>query len=302
MKRVCAAWLVAAGLLAGHLHVTAAESARLRHLASIYFDERGAGLSLPEGIACGANGQVVIGDTGNDRLLRFTFRDKSASPATAIAAQGLVAPAKVQLNSKGEIYALDGKQRRIVRLGAAGGPADVLRLNGVPPPATVVPKSFAIDAADNVYVLDVFSSRVLLVNAAGTFQRAIPFPDGTGFASDLTVDAGGILILLDSIKQRLYTAAKDAAAFTPLGGDLSPSLAALPTHVAASRGLLFVLESAGGSIVGFGRDGSFLSRPLTAGREEGSLYHAAQMCINEKDEVFIADRDNSRVQVFQLLR
>jgi len=26
------------------------------------------------------------------------------------------------------------------------------------------------------------------------------------------------------------------------------------------------------------------------------------MCINDKDEVFIADRDNSRVQVFQFIR
>jgi len=26
------------------------------------------------------------------------------------------------------------------------------------------------------------------------------------------------------------------------------------------------------------------------------------MCINDKDEVFIADRDNSRVQVFRLAR
>jgi len=302
MKRVCAAWLVAAGLLAGHLHLTAAESARLRHLASIYFDDRGAGFSLPEGIACGANGQVVVGDTGNDRLLRFTFRDRSASPAIAIAAQGIEAPAKIQLNSKGEIFALDRRQRRIVRLGAAGGPADVLKLSGVPPPATVVTKSFAIDAADNLYVLDVFSSRVLIVNAAGAFQRSLPLPAGTGFASDLTVDAAGSLILLDSIGQRLYSAAKDAAAFAPLGGDLAPSLASLPTHVAASRGLIFVLESAGGSIVSFGRDGSFLSRPLRAGREEGALHHATEMCVNEKDEVFIADRDNSRVRVFQLLR
>ena len=63
-----------------------------------------------------------------------------------------------------------------------------------------------------------------------------------------------------------------------------------------------MVEGNGSSIVSFGRDGSFLARQLTMGWNEGSLNHPAQMCINDKDEVFIADRDNSRVQVFQLIR
>ena len=38
------------------------------------------------------------------------------------------------------------------------------------------------------------------------------------------------------------------------------------------------------------------------GWKEGQLNHPSQLCVNDKDEVFIADRDNSRVQVFQLTR
>jgi hypothetical protein len=38
------------------------------------------------------------------------------------------------------------------------------------------------------------------------------------------------------------------------------------------------------------------------GWNEGSLHNPSQICINDKDEVFVADRDNSRIQVFQLLR
>ena len=40
-------------------------------------------------------------------------------------------------------------------------------------------------------MLDVFSARVLVLNAQGQFQRALPFPDDTGFGSDLAVDAAG---------------------------------------------------------------------------------------------------------------
>jgi hypothetical protein len=38
------------------------------------------------------------------------------------------------------------------------------------------------------------------------------------------------------------------------------------------------------------------------GWNEGLLYYPSQMCISEKGEAFIADRGNSRVQVFNIIR
>jgi hypothetical protein len=38
------------------------------------------------------------------------------------------------------------------------------------------------------------------------------------------------------------------------------------------------------------------------GWNEGLLYYPSQMCLNEKGEVFIADRGNSRVQVFSIVK
>ncbi len=302
MKSVPFACLVAAALLLAHLGLRAAETARLRHVASVYADDKGAGLNQPEGVACGANGRVVIGDTGNDRLLRFTYGDKTANGGAAIKIPELSAPTRVQLNSKGEIYALDGKQRRIAHLGPEGQFKEALGFDTVPPPATVVPKDFAIDAADNIYVLDVFSARVLVLDPQGKFQKALPFPGDTGFISDLAVDFSGNVLLLDSIKRRLFSAAKDAPAFAPLGGDLTSSVPTLPASMTASKGIIFVAEGSGSSIVAFGRDGSFLARQLTMGWEEGTLNHPGQVCIDDKDDVFVADRDNSRVQVFKLTR
>jgi hypothetical protein len=302
MKTVLTAFLVAVVLALGHLPLTAAEGAKLRYLASAYFDDKEAGFKLPEGVACGANGQVVVGDTGNDRLVRFTFQDATVKAGGEVKAPQLSAPARLQLDSKGEIYALDAKQRRIVHLDAEGAFKAVLALDGVPPPSTIVPKSFAIGPADTFYVLDSFSARVLLMSAQGKFQKALALPAGAGFVTDLAVDAAGSLFLLDSIGRRMYAAEKDADAFAQRGGDLSEALATLPTSITASKGLVFVLEGTGGSVVALGRDGSFLSRQLTMGWEEGTLNYPSQMCINDRDEVFIADRDNSRIQVFQLIR
>jgi sugar lactone lactonase YvrE len=208
----------------------------------------------------------------------------------------------VQLNSKGDIYALDSKERRIVRLSPEGEFKAVLKAEGAPPPGTIVVKSFVIDSADNVYVLDVFSARVLVLDAAGKFVRSLALPGDIGFASDVAVDESGAVLVLDAIKRRLFSAAKGAEAFTQVGGDLKDAVATLPTFLATSKGAIFVAEGSGGRIVILRRDGTFGGRALTPGQEEGSLSQPAQMCVNDKDEVFIADRDNSRVQVFQLIR
>ncbi len=303
MKRLSLACLVAATLvLGGHLGLQAAETARFRFILSVYFDDKGTGLNLPQGVACDARGHVVVGDTGNDRLLQFTYVEKAVSGGGAIKVPQLAAPSRIQLNSKGDIYALDAKQRRIAHLASTGEFKGTITFEDVQPAATVVPKDFVIDSADNIYVLDVFSARVLVLNAQEKFQRALPLPADIAFGSDVTVDAAGNVLLLDSIKRRLFSAAKDAKAFTPLGGDLADSLITLPTYMTTSKGLIFVVEGSGSGIVNYGRDGAFLGRQLTMGWDEGSLNHPAQMCINDKDDVFIADRDNSRIQVFRLMR
>ena len=84
MKTVSCACLVAAALALGGLQLSAAGGGRLKFLSAIYSDDKGAGMSLPEGVACGASGQVVVGDTGNDRLLRFTYGDnrRRAEPSS----------------------------------------------------------------------------------------------------------------------------------------------------------------------------------------------------------------------------
>jgi sugar lactone lactonase YvrE len=302
MKRLSCTCLVLGAAVAGaHLRAAPADTTRLRYVAAAYADDKGTGLNLPEGVACDRNGTVIVGDTGNNRLVRFSYQDRGLNGGAEIKPAELGSPGTVYLNTKGDIYALDTTLRRIVHLAASGEFKEALKFDGAPAAGSVVPKSFALDAADNLYVLDVFAARVLVFNPQGQFQKAIALAPDTGFGSDITVDSTGTVVLIDSIGKRLYSAAGDATAFTRVGGELEQYLPTLPTHVTAVRGAILVAEGNGGTITGFGRNGSFLSRQLSTGWNEGMLNHPSQMCVNDSD-VFIADRDNSRVQVFQLIR
>jgi hypothetical protein len=302
VRRVLTVLLVLALVVGSAAPVAAADAGRLRYVTAVYLDDKGGGMREPEAVACNDKSLVVVGDTGRGRLLRYTVEDRTVKPAGEIVASQLSTPIRVQLNSRDEIFVLDGKERRILRFDAGGAFKGHLAPDGVPGGTTIVPRSFKIDRTDHLYVLDVFSSRVLVLDAAGKYQRHLPFPKDHGFFSDLAVDGRGGIYLLDSVKAMLHAAAKDAKEFTPLGRTLRPHLA-FPTALAVdARGVLYVVDKHGAGIVMVGQDGAVLGRQLAMGWTEGLLYYPSQLCLNDRGEVFVADRGNNRLQVFSIVR
>jgi hypothetical protein len=294
--------LIVAFVVLSSFDALGAERTRLRHVTSIYFDEKGAGLKNPEGVACNDASTLIIGDTNNGRLLRYTTENRTVRPIGEIRAPQIPYPVRVQINSKGDIFALDGKQRRIARFGAGGQFRDFVTPEGAPPAGGFIPRSFKVDRNDNLYILDVFSARVLVLGPEGKFQRQLDFPTEYGFFSDLAVDFKGAVLLLDSVKARVSIGAQGAKTFTPLTPSLREHLS-FPTYLATdSRGGLYVVDENGAGIVLLGQDGSFLGRQLAMGWNEGLLYYPSQVCLNEQGDVFIADRGNSRVQIFSVVK
>jgi hypothetical protein len=279
-----------------------AETVKLKYIQSVYFDEKGAGMKQPEGIACNDKFLLVVGDTENDRLIQYSFQERSLKAGTEIKVQQLSNPIRLQINSKGEIFALDGKKRRIIRLNPDGTFKTYVDGEGVPSPSTFVPRSFKIDPQNNIYILDIFSARVLVLNPEGKYQKQIPFPKDYGFFSDLSVDSKGSILLIDSVRAMVFSAPKDSNSFSPITKSLREYLN-FPTSITNdNRGTIYIVDENGSGIIILGQDGSFLGRQLSMGWNEGLLYYPSQICINEKGEVFIADRGNSRVQIFTLVK
>jgi DNA-binding beta-propeller fold protein YncE len=289
--------LLIIGALSVPFSASAAEAVKLRHVVSVYADEKGAGLHHPEGVACNERTLLVVGDTGNGRLVRFTFQEGGVKGGTEIRVPQLSNPIRVQVNSKGDIFALDGKSRRIVRLGPDGTFKGYVAAEGASPSA-MVPKSFKVDRDDAIYVLDVFSARVLVLNADGKFLKQIEFPKEYGFITDLAVDPKGNVLLVDPVKGRVFSAAKNSAGFSPLGGPMKEQLSFPANLTTDVRGTLYITDENGGAVGILSQDGAFLGKQLSMGWNEGLLYYPAQVCVNEKGETFIADRGNSRLQVF----
>jgi hypothetical protein len=274
-----------------------ADSLQLRRTATVSADAAGVKILQPEGVACREKSLLVVSDTGNGRLLPFTLEDDGAiKPGTEIR---VPYPLHVRMNSKKEIFVLDGKQHKILRFSPTGDSLGYFELTGLPAPTAWIPKNFAIDANDNLYLLDIFSARVIIAGPDAKVQRQIPLPAIDGFISDVAVDPQGTIYLLSSVHAAIFAAARDAAAFTLLTKDLKDQVL-FPTSLAVDKKYIFVVDQNGGGVVVLGKDGSFKGRTLRMGWKDGELRYPADICINDKGQVFIADRGNNLVEIYPM--
>jgi streptogramin lyase len=279
-----------------------AETVKLRFITSVYFDSKEGSIKLPEGIACSEKSIFIVADTGNKRLLRYTFQEEIVKGGEEIKIPELPYPVRVQFNSAGEIFALDGKLRRIARLNPDGTFKSYIAPEGLPGASTVVPKSFRIDRKDNIYILDIFSDRILVLNPEGKYLKQIGLPQDSGFISDFAVGPAANILLLDSAKAMVYSASEESKDFSPLTGSMKEDMNFPASITVDKSGVIYIADQTGGAITILGQDGSFRGHQLGYGWKEGLVRYPSQLCINEKEEIFVADRENSRIQIFTLVR
>jgi len=277
----------------------AADSFKLRYATSAVTDSKGVALKMPEGAAC-SDTELIVADTENGRLVRYSYQDKTLKGGDEIRIAQIVFPIRAQMDSKGDIFVLDGRSHKIVHLNGEGAFVGNVDPQGVISPANFSIKSFKIDSSDNLFLLDIYGERVLKLDPTGKVVNQLAFPKNYGFVTDLAVTLGGDILILDSVKSTVYVARKDNPAFLPYTKDLSGYMN-FASYITTGSGSadIYLLDEDGGAVVVVGPDGSFKGRQLSLGWKPGLLYYPTQMCMNKKGDVFIADRNNSRVQIFE---
>jgi sugar lactone lactonase YvrE len=187
--------------------------------------------STPNGVAVDAKGNIYIADLFNDRIRKVdtdgiitTFAGRfggtfggDGGPATEA---GLFDPAGVAVDAAGNVYIADMDNFRIRKVDTSGKISTVagngsFGFTGDNVPATQTalssPTAVAVDAAGNLYIADLFNSRVRKVNpqgiittAAGTGQAGYSGDGGAATQArieapeSLAVDPLGNLYIADS--------------------------------------------------------------------------------------------------------
>jgi streptogramin lyase len=266
------------------------------HEGTIYAGPEGP-LKAPEGVACTDKGHVVVADTGNQRLVLYTFRDGQLGAGTEVKLPQATAPHRVQLDPKGNVLVLDWKTRKVVRVAADGSFGGVVQPKGIEDAAAVVTASFKVDPGGNVYLLDGRGRRVLVLDPAGTVLSQVALPKESGVVTDIAVGAGGTLYAVDAVKAVVWTAEKGAQTFKPLSASLKDRMS-FPSYITVGKGKLYLVDQNGNGIVVLGIDGSYQGRQLSIGWNDGLVNYPAQLCVTDSGLAFLADRFNNRVQAF----
>jgi hypothetical protein len=268
--------------------VLVASAARADSVA--YGDAKAVALKAPQGVACTAEGRVVVADTGNHRLVAYSFKDGILAPGAVFAFPELGSPSRVQIDSRGNVFALDSKTRRIVRVADDGRFGGFVTPKGLPAGKGYFPISFKLGPRDELFILDAASARVVVLDSAGVFQRSIPEPAAAGF-DDIAVDTKGIVFAVDGRNGQVYSG---SAVLASLKG-----LAAFASSIAVTAaGRLVLSDRHGHSLLTLGADGTFLGKRSSMGWSPGFLYYPEQFCLDAKGDLFIADRGNNRLQAF----
>ncbi len=298
LKRMIALAALGAGL--GGTALGAPPVRGLSFEKSIYADAADQVLKSPEGVACDDRGAVVVADTGNGRLLTYTWRDGALDGGTQVRIPQLIHPVRVQIDSKGFVLALDRRSRRIVKIDAKGAFAGYLDPGGAS--GTISATAFKLDPSDNAYVLDVVAGKVLVLGPDGKQTREVPLPAGARGITDLAVEAGGKIYLVDGPTSTVYAAEPAEKAFKAVSGSLKATISFPGSVTADNRGKLWVSDQNGGAIVRLGNDGTFQGRELALGWADGALQYPGQLCVTAAGDVLVADRNNNRVQIFAMPR
>ena len=121
----------------------------------------------PTGIAVDPNGNVLVADTGNGRIEKFS---KSGAFLSIIGTKGtghgqLGDPNGIAIDRAGNIYVAEGGNHRVQKLAPDG--TFIAEWKG-PAPGFYGPRRTAIGADDSVYVVDQGHSRIVKFNSDGT--------------------------------------------------------------------------------------------------------------------------------------
>lgn len=295
-------WLSSlAVILAAQAGAKGAEVLKLRHAASLYLGAEEIPLSVPQGVGCGTGDSFLVADSGNGRVLRAEVSGALARVTGSIKLPEIAYPIRVDDDASGNLVILDGKSRRLARVSADGTFAGWIDVPAAEGSAAPVIRTFALDAQQgSVLAADTAGRRVVQISASGAVERTIGLPADFRSLTDVAVDGRGSVYALDGVGRRVWVARPGESAFATLSAPLSEDLDFPGAIDADASGRLLVTDLDGGGVVILGPDGSFRGRQSAFGWKEGALRYPTDICSNGRGLVFIADRENQRVQVFSV--
>ena len=165
----------------------------------------------------------------------------------------------------------------------------------------------AVDESDNVYIFNRGPHPVVVLDKVGNFLRS--FGEGTFSEREhgIHISPDGFCYLVEDAQHAIHKFTLDGNLVWTLGdvGKPAPKWSGQPfnrpTHIAVSpkSGDIFVTDGYGNSRVHrYSPDGRLLLSWGEVGSDPGQFQNPHNLVVDEDEYVYVADRENNRMQVF----
>lgn len=165
----------------------------------------------------------------------------------------------------------------------------------------------AVDAADNVYVFNRGPHPVIVLDKGGNFLRSFGEDIFTGREHGIHISPDGYVYLVEDSQHAIHKFDASGKLLWTLGeaGKPAPKWSGQPfnrpTHMAVSpkSGDIFVTDGYGNSRVHrYSPEGQLRLSWGDVGSDPGEFLNPHNVVVDEDEYVYVADRENNRVQVF----
>ncbi len=263
-------------------------------------------LRSPTSLAIDAAGDVVVADTGNERIQEFSstggFIRKWGKHGSGDSE--FFNPRAVATDAAGHIFVANTDSSRIQEFDASGNFIRRWGTYGDGEGQFANPRGIATDAAGNVFVADSYNHRIQVFDSSGTFIRkwgSFGSGDGQfGTPVGIATDAAGHVFVADSDNNRIQVFDSSGTFIRKWGSSGSGHGQFLnPRGVATDpAGNVFVADTDNSRIQAFGPSGTFIRTWGSAGNGEGQFRNPNGVATDAAGTVFVADTGNDRIQKF----
>ncbi|MBF0336416.1 MAG: hypothetical protein HQL05_01155 [Nitrospirae bacterium] len=261
----------------------------------------------PSAVAIDASGNVLIADSYNNRIQKFT------SSGTFITTWGSGGSGDGQFNydhavaidGSGNIYVTDTYNDRIQKFTPNGTFITKWGSNGSGDGQFYWPHGIAFDSLGNIYIVEQSNHRVQKFTSSGTFiTKWGSLGSGDGQFDNphaIAVDASDNVYVSDHRNYRIQKFTSSGTFMTKWGSQGSgDGQFDLPLGVAVdSSGNVYVADAENHRIQKFTSNGVFITKWGSSGSGDGQFSYPRGIAVNASGSVvYIADNENSRIQKF----
>jgi DNA-binding beta-propeller fold protein YncE len=210
-------------------------------------------LTSPLGIGVSAKGEVYVVDKGNNRIVMFDSNGRARKHFEIEADGEGVVPIDIAVGPKGkELFITDNASHRVVVVNAKGEFQRAWGGEGEEDGQFRYPATIDIDAAGNVYVVDVLNARVQKFDSAGTHLLTVGElggkPGNFYRPKGVAVDDAGTIYVSDSFLGVIQVFDAEGAFQYVLGEEGVATVYDTPVGMAASGNRLYVAQMLAGKV------------------------------------------------------